>query len=97
MQYNMYKDGNDVCSKWAQHVYGAPWQGRHILHLDGREGSAGGLRASSTRSSTVAVGNVTVSSGVSVGDGVGDGEGDGDGDGVKVGVNDATQRTLTGR
>ena len=34
MQHKMYQFPN--CSEWAQHVYGAPWQGRHILHLDGR-------------------------------------------------------------
>jgi hypothetical protein len=36
MQHQMYKFNN--CSQWAQHVYGSPWQGRHILHLDGRNG-----------------------------------------------------------
>eukprot|EP00557_Chaetoceros_sp_GSL56_P000886 CAMPEP_0176500792 /NCGR_PEP_ID=MMETSP0200_2-20121128/13786_1 /TAXON_ID=947934 /ORGANISM="Chaetoceros sp., Strain GSL56" /LENGTH=329 /DNA_ID=CAMNT_0017899575 /DNA_START=148 /DNA_END=1137 /DNA_ORIENTATION=- len=34
MQHKMYQFNN--CSEWAQHVYGSPWQGRHILHLDGR-------------------------------------------------------------
>jgi|AntRauTorckE5430_2_1112549.scaffolds.fasta_scaffold06303_3 hypothetical protein len=37
MQYNMYAYHN--CSEWAQHLYGAPWQGRHIIHLDGRLGN----------------------------------------------------------
>jgi hypothetical protein len=37
MQYIMHAQPN--CSKWAQHLYGAPYQGRHILHLDGRKGN----------------------------------------------------------
>ena len=77
MQHKMYEFNN--CSKWAQHVYGAPWQGRHILHLDGREGSMTGLHAPPP----LAVGNVTVSSGVGVSVGGVD---------VDVGVNNATQK-----
>jgi hypothetical protein len=79
MQHKMYELNN--CSKWAQHVYGAPWQGRHILHLDGREGSVTGLHASSP---LAVAGNVTVSSGVGVG---------GVGVGVDVGVKNATKKT----
>ena len=37
MQHMMHSQKN--CSKWAQHLYGAPYQGPDIIHLDGRKGN----------------------------------------------------------